>query len=105
MPVRSRARPAACERHARAGTSGRARSRGSLPVATLHDDEAAMTVSEEHVSVTKDTVPVEEVSLRKETVRDTETVSEDVAHEELDVDGAVDGDIDGETRDTKNLRR
>ena len=78
---------------------------GTLRGGELHDDEAAMTVSEEHVSVTKDTVPVEEVSLRKETVRDTETVSEDVAHEELDVDGAVDGDIDGETRDGKNLRR
>lgn len=71
----------------------------------LEDDEAAMTVSEERVSVTKDTVPVEEVSLRKETVRDTETVSEDVAHEELDVDGAVDGEIDGNGEDGRHLRR
>lgn len=71
----------------------------------LEDDEAAITVSEERVSVTKDTVPVEEVSLRKETVRDTETVSEDVAHEELDVDGAVDGEIDGNGEDGRHLRR
>lgn len=65
----------------------------------LGEDEVSVTLSEEHANVTKETVPVEEVSLSKETVRDTETVHEDVAREELDVDG-VDGDIDD-----PNLRR
>lgn len=60
----------------------------------LHDEEASVTLSEERVNVTKETVPVEEVSLQKETVRGTETVSEDVAHEEVDIDGAVDHDLD-----------
>ncbi|MCS5479981.1 PRC and DUF2382 domain-containing protein [Corynebacterium sp. YIM 101645] len=62
----------------------------------LGEDEASVTLSEERVNVTKETVPVEEVSLHKETVRDTETVREDVAREELDVDGAVDGDVEGD---------
>lgn len=60
----------------------------------LHDEEASVTLSEERVNVTKETVPVEEVSLEKKTVRGTETVSEDVAHEEVDIDGAVDHDLD-----------
>lgn len=53
----------------------------------LGEDEASVTLHEEHVNVTKDSVPVEEVRLDKKTVRDTETISEDVAHEEIDVDG------------------
>ncbi|RSZ61913.1 DUF2382 domain-containing protein [Corynebacterium hylobatis] len=56
----------------------------------LGEDEASVTLSEERVNVNKETVPVEEVGLHKETVR------EDVAREELDVDGAVDGDIEGD---------
>lgn len=52
----------------------------------LGEEEASVTLNEERVNVTKETVPVEEVSLHKETVRDTETVREDVAREELDVD-------------------
>ena len=54
---------------------------------TLGDDEASVTLHEERVNVTKETVPVEKVGLDKQTVRDTETVSEDVAHEEIEVDG------------------
>ena len=53
----------------------------------LTDDEASVTLHEERVNVTKETVPVEKVGLNKETVRDTETVTEDVAHEEIEVDG------------------
>lgn len=62
----------------------------------LGEDEASVTLHEEHVNVTKDSVPVEEVRLDKKTVRDTETISEDVAHEEIDVDG--------NTRNTRNQR-
>ncbi|MDO5671088.1 MAG: PRC and DUF2382 domain-containing protein [Corynebacterium sp.] len=53
----------------------------------LGDDEASVTLHEERVNVTKETVPVEKVGLQKETVRDTETVTEDVAHEEIEVEG------------------
>lgn len=56
----------------------------------LGEEEVSMTTSEEHATVTKQTVPVEEVNLTKDTVRDTETVQEDVAREELDVDGDID---------------
>lgn len=55
----------------------------------LADDEETITISEERVNVTKETVPVEKVELKKETVRDTETVTEDVAREEFDIDGEV----------------
>ncbi len=72
----------------------------------LGEDEASVTLHEERVNVEKKTVPVEEVSLGKETVRDTKTVREDVGHEEIEVDrgdkGLRDGDIDG--RDADNLR-
>lgn len=63
----------------------------------LHDEEASVTLSEERVVVNKETVPVEEVRLEKETVRDTEVVSEDVAREEIDVDGDVTRGRDGDT--------
>ena len=60
----------------------------------LGEEETTVSLSEERVNVTKETVPVEEVSLHKETVRDTETVREDVAREELDVDGDADAGFD-----------
>ena len=60
----------------------------------LGEDETTVSLSEERVNVTKETVPVEEVSLHKETVRDTETVREDVAREELDVEGDADAGFD-----------
>lgn len=63
----------------------------------LHNEEASVTLSEERVVVNKETVPVEEVRLEKETVRDTEVVSEDVAREEIDVDGDVVRGRDGDT--------
>ncbi|BAC19500.1 hypothetical protein HMPREF0290_0176 [Corynebacterium efficiens YS-314] len=63
----------------------------------LHDEETSVTLSEERVVVNKETVPVEEVRLEKETVRDTEVVSEDVAREEIDVDGDVTRGRDGDT--------
>ena len=56
----------------------------------LGEDEASVTLHEERVTVNKETVPVEEVSLHKDTVRETETYTEEVAKEriETDVDGA-----------------
>lgn len=60
--------------------------------ADLGEDEASVTLSEERVNVTKENVPVEKVSLEKDTVRDTETVSEDVAKERIEADGIVDED-------------
>lgn len=54
---------------------------------TLGEDEASVTLHEERVNVTKESVPVEKVDLNKETVRSTETVSEDVAKEQVEVEG------------------
>ncbi|WIM67420.1 PRC and DUF2382 domain-containing protein [Corynebacterium breve] len=72
--------------------------------ANLGDDEASVTLHEERVNVTKESVPVEKVSLDKETVRDTETVTEDVAKERIETEG-VDGvkDLDGD-RDLRDRR-
>lgn len=53
----------------------------------LGKDEASVTLHEEKVNVSKESVPVEKVSLDKETVRDTETVSEDVAKERIETEG------------------
>lgn len=69
----------------------------------LTEDEASITLSEERVAVTKETVPVEEVSLNKETVQETETVREDVAREELEIDG--DREITGDIDEDPTLRR
>lgn len=53
----------------------------------LGNDEASVTLHEEKVNVSKESVPVEKVSLDKETVRGTETVSEDVAKERIETEG------------------
>ncbi|WJY68870.1 PRC and DUF2382 domain-containing protein [Corynebacterium auris] len=55
----------------------------------LGEDEASVTVHEERVNVTKESVPVEKVSLNKDTVQDTERVSEDVAKERIETEGDV----------------
>ena len=62
-----------------------------------------MTLHEERVVVSKETVPVEKIGLEKEVVRDTETVTEDVAKERIETEGTdfvdrVDGTRDGQTR-------
>lgn len=54
------------------------------------EEEASVTLHEERVTVNKETVPVEKVNLNKETVRDTETVSEDVAKERIETEGTDD---------------
>lgn len=50
----------------------------------LSDDEASVTLHEERVTVNKESVPVEKVSLEKDTIRDTQTVTEDVAKERIE---------------------
>lgn len=70
---------------------------------TIGEDEASVTLHEERVTVNKETVPVEKVGLQKDVVRDTETVSEDVAKERIETEGTdfvdrVDGDDRGDLR-------
>ncbi|PYY31885.1 DUF2382 domain-containing protein [Curtobacterium sp. MCBD17_030] len=58
----------------------------------LSEEEHEVTLSEERVVVDKETVPVERVRLGTETVTEQQQVSEDVAHEEIELDQ------DGDTR-------
>ncbi|MEJ5929088.1 PRC and DUF2382 domain-containing protein [Corynebacterium sp. H128] len=71
---------------------------GGISNAGIGEEEASVTLHEERVSVNKETVPVEEVRLEKDVVRDTETVSEDVRKEKIDVDGV---DVNKHGRDFK----
>ena len=64
----------------------------------IGEQEASVTLSEDRVNVSKESVPVEKVSLEKDTVRDTETVSEEVRKERFETDGVVEGDIDTNKR-------
>lgn len=52
----------------------------------LTEDEHDVTLHEERVVVDKETVPVEQVRLEKEAVTERQDVSEEVAHEEIEVD-------------------
>ncbi|MBF4548044.1 PRC and DUF2382 domain-containing protein [Corynebacterium afermentans subsp. lipophilum] len=62
----------------------------------IGEQEASVTLSEDRVNVSKESVPVEKVSLEKDTVRDTERVSEDVRKERFETDGVVEGDVEGD---------
>ncbi|MDK8879174.1 PRC and DUF2382 domain-containing protein [Corynebacterium sp. MSK008] len=62
----------------------------------IGEQEASVTLSEDRVNVSKESVPVEKVSLEKDTVRDTERVSEDVRKERFETDGVVEGDVKGD---------
>ena len=53
-------------------------------------EEASVTLHEERVNVNKETVPVEKINLKKDTVRDTETHTEELRKEQIDTD-RVDG--------------
>ena len=53
-------------------------------------EEASVTLHEERVNVNKETVPVEKINLKKDTVRDTETHTEELRKDQIDTDG-VDG--------------
>lgn len=52
----------------------------------LSDEEHEVTLHEERVVIDKETVPVERVRVGKETVTEQQQVSEDVAHEEIELD-------------------
>lgn len=64
----------------------------------LTSEEHEIVLTGERVVVAKETVPVERVKLGTETVTKDETVSEEVAHEEIEM---VDGDL-AAPRDTRN---
>jgi len=53
----------------------------------LTEEEHEVTLHEERAVVSKETVPVERVSLGTQTVTDTETVTTDARREEIEVDG------------------
>jgi len=59
---------------------------GQAAAGDLQAEEIRIPVKEERVHVTKEAVVKEEVSVGKRTVHETETVSQDVAHEELVVE-------------------
>lgn len=59
---------------------------GAVSGPDLTEDEKNVTLHEERVVVNKETVPVERVHLGKETVTDQQNVSEEVAHEEIELD-------------------
>lgn len=62
----------------------------------IGEQEASVTLSEDRVNVSKESVPVEKVSLEKDTVQDTERVSEEVRKERFETDGVVEGDVEGD---------
>ena len=68
----------------------------------IGEQEASVTLHEDRVNVSKESVPVEKVSLEKDTVQDTERVSEEVRKERFETDGVVEGDVRDADRD--NLR-
>ena len=68
----------------------------------IGEQEASVTLHEDRVNVSKESVPVEKVSLEKDTVQDTERVTEDVRKERFETDGVVEGDVRDADRD--NLR-
>lgn len=74
---------------------------GDAPAGTVGEEEVEVSLSEERPVVDKETVATEDVHVGTRTVQDTERVSTDVAHEEVDVDN-----VDGRTVDpnrTDNL--
>ncbi|QZQ53673.1 YsnF/AvaK domain-containing protein (plasmid) [Curtobacterium sp. TC1] len=52
----------------------------------LSEDEHEVTLHEERVVVDKETIPVERVHIGKETVTEQQQVTEDVSHEEIEID-------------------
>lgn len=63
----------------------------------IGEQEASVTLHEERVNVNKESVPVEKVALEKDTVQDTERVSEELRKERFDTDG-VEGVVDGDKK-------
>ena len=67
----------------------------------IGEQEASVTLHEDRVNVSKESVPVEKVALEKDTVRDTERVSEDVRKERFETDGVVEDDVRDADRDNR----
>ncbi|SMH32637.1 conserved domain-containing protein [Rathayibacter oskolensis] len=62
----------------------------------LSEEEHEVVLTEERVVAAKETVPVERVSLGTETVTENQQVTEDVSHEEIEIDDATTGrSVDG----------
>ena len=61
--------------------------RAAMDGPDIAEAEHEVTLHEERPVVGKETVPVERVRLEKETVRDTETVGDEVRREEIEFDG------------------
>lgn len=72
---------------------------GTQADGNLEDEEIVIPVSEEQIEVTKKPVVTEEVSIGKETVKETKQVSETVRKEDLDIES--NGDVD--VHDDNNL--
>ena len=66
----------------------------------IGEAEAAVTLHEDRVNVSKESVPVEKVSLEKDTVQDTERVSDQVRKERFETDGEVATDAERDARNT-----
>ena len=64
----------------------------------LSEEEHEVVLNEERVVVDKEAVPVERVKLGTETVTEQQQVTEDVSHEEIELDG--DADVDSAGRGT-----
>ena len=58
----------------------------------ISEGAASVTLHEDRVVVSKESVPVERVSLETQTVQDTQTVSEDLKKERIE------SNVDGEER-------
>ena len=65
----------------------------------IGDAEASVTLHEDRVNVSKESVPVEKVSLEKDTVQDTERVSEELRKERFETEGEVVTDADARNID------
>lgn len=61
----------------------------------LTEEEHELVLTEERVVTAKETVPVERIALGAETITENREVSEEVAHEEIDVVGADGNHTDG----------
>ena len=55
----------------------------------LSEEEHEVVLTEEHVVTSKETVPVERVSLGTETETEQRTVTDDVSHEEIELDDST----------------
>ena len=70
----------------------------------ISEEEHEVVLHEERPVVEKETVAVERVKLGKETVTDTEQVTESVRKEQIDADGLADADLPDSTGSDANRR-